>query len=672
MTSSAQNGKPPRVQIALSRAEWIPAAIRQGADEILLRLPPPVQEDGADTPNPVNAEVEAAAGLLAHSHVRGAKIVLDLSAPHTDSGLAVSAERLRTLYKRGLDAVLVSDLGVLRMVRMEAPDAAVHWAWVSGPDGLAMAAALGCARAVLSPVLSREAVAALCARKKTLEIQLSIREPGCAASPLPPCGLSPLSAAVSGTRAAECPRTCRTDFVYGPGGEAALAVPDIDRLEQVEDFRELGVDVYGVSLSLWDEAEAAALIRSVRQSVPDSGDSGPDAADAASGPEGRRVPVRFIFQLSSRKPAQMGVDDFEGHTLYVRGPEPRRVRRSDADAARREAEFTTRLYQCAGTPFRCVDAQSRVGRDCAMEMDLFLRMKASLLRKLETARAKPPERAAGQFRAGVRYLPRREAPVITARVRDLEQLSRDLLEMEPACLYIPLTELAGPEGLEWAAQARDFGVPVAAVLPVHLDGNTAAALARCADAGVREGMARHPAQLGVLERLGFAVRADFSVTNSQTLKELKRFGAASATLSTELTLADVRDMSHVMDTELVVYGRRSLLLSETCLIRRDKGNLSGSQNMTGDLCGCEARAEFTGPDGARYPVIRETPGHASVLLDEAKLWLIGEAARWRRVGLWAARLDFTTENAKECAQTLERHLGLGRYEPNRVTTGSYL
>ena len=51
--------------------------------------------------------------------------------------------------------------------------------------------------------------------------------------------------------------------------------------------------------------------------------------------------------------------------------------------------------------------------------------------------------------------------------------------------------------------------------------------------------------------------------------------------------------------------------------------------------------------------------------------LADKAADWRRLGLWGARLMFTTENAPECVQVLERYLDRGSYQPNEYTRGLY-
>ena len=44
---------------------------------------------------------------------------------------------------------------------------------------------------------------------------------------------------------------------------------------------------------------------------------------------------------------------------------------------------------------------------------------------------------------------------------------------------------------------------------------------------------------------------------------------------------------------------------------------------------------------------------------------------WQRLGLWGARLMFTTENPLECVRVLERYQGQGRYQPNDLTRGLY-
>ena len=74
--------------------------------------------------------------------------------------------------------------------------------------------------------------------------------------------------------------------------------------------------------------------------------------------------------------------------------------------------------------------------------------------------------------------------------------------------------------------------------------------------------------------------------------------------------------------------------------------------------------------GERFPVVKAF-GCRNEILNAKKIFLADKAADWQRLGLWAARLQFTTENAAECVQVLSRYLGQGRYQPNDYTRGLY-
>ena len=98
------------------------------------------------------------------------------------------------------------------------------------------------------------------------------------------------------------------------------------------------------------------------------------------------------------------------------------------------------------------------------------------------------------------------------------------------------------------------------------------------------------------------------------------------------------------DTELITYGRLPLMLMENCIIK----------NRTGS-CGCQNTNILTDRKGARFPVV-SAPGCRNELLNSQKLFLADKAADYRRIGLWAQRLLFTTENPRECVQVAQRYL----------------
>ena len=126
-----------------------------------------------------------------------------------------------------------------------------------------------------------------------------------------------------------------------------------------------------------------------------------------------------------------------------------------------------------------------------------------------------------------------------------------------------------------------------------------------------------------------------------------------------MKLAQIRDLSKAVDTELIAYGRLPLMLTENCAIKNRSGR-----------CQCGNVNQLTDRKGVQFPVVRAY-GCRNEILNANKLFLADKAQDYRRAGLWAIRLMFTTENPMECVQVMERYLGLGPYTPNNYTRGLY-
>jgi putative protease len=632
------------VQAACVCPESAKAAVRRGADELLIRF-------HAEPP----LAAQLAADITVYCRLRGVVTVLDLSHAHTDKTLPDSYGVLRACYRAGLDAALVADIGVLRMVRAEAPDALIHWLGVHSSSGLRFASDAGCSRAVLAPY-SRLTEDSLTSRGGgKLQLQLPIYSRGCLSSASVPCFLS-------GPR---CARACEKPYGYANKADSTpLSAPAIDLLARGPNLARSGIDVFGVDAYPCTPEENAYVVKVARDALAGKGYR-PEKKESLSqelrredenAPEPPRVAVRFLFKLQHALPAGIAADDYCGHTEYTAGPEP-------ADTPEHflsEAEYNMRLRNHCAPPFFCKDAKSEIDGALAIPGADFARMKADVLAKLHQARVAPPERAPGHFNPGVHIYPRRDDPAVTVHLTRADQLTPDLAELMPERLYLPLDEIV--KAPQRVRQAADKGVTAVAFLPRVITDDeqpgVAESLQKARALGLREAAVSHPCHIAVAANAGFAVRADFCVSNSQTLRELRRMGALSALLSPALPLAAVRELSHVLDTELLIYGRLPLLLSEACLIRKN-----------GNLCNCDGRTALVDKRGEYYPVVRES-GHRSLLLGASKLWMVKKRA-WKRAGLWAARLFFTTENARECVQVTERHMGRGRYEPNRHDTGFY-
>jgi putative protease len=307
---------------------------------------------------------------------------------------------------------------------------------------------------------------------------------------------------------------------------------------------------------------------------------------------------------------------------------------------------------------------------CSVEPGLSLpvasinEMRRTLLAEMMEKRKYLKPREFGEFTAGFQLINRDEPPVITVQVTRLSQLSDAMAGLKPRVLYVPAEELAGDtSALE--PFLRDDEITVAAALPrvLHDDERRELAnmLAAARGLGISDVLTGNLGQIVAAGGGGFAVRGDFglNIFNSQSLRVVKDLGLLSATLSFELRLEQIRDVSKGIDTEIITYGRLPLMYTENCIIKNSMG-----------VCTCDNFSGLKDRQGVSFPVVRAF-GCRNTLLNSKKLFMADKRRDTVSIGLWAERLLFTTENAMECLSVMRRYLGIGDYEPGSFTRGLY-
>ncbi|NLF34650.1 MAG: U32 family peptidase [Clostridiales bacterium] len=678
--------------------EAVTAAVQSGADAIYLGY-------GAfhARRNAKNFSREEFAEAVSYCHIRGVKVYLTLNTLVTDRELPGAAAQAADASALGVDAVLVQDLGLLRLLRQSLPDLPVHASTqmtIHSLDGVKRCADLGLTRVVLARELSKDAMAHICAHSP-IEIEVFAHGAMCM-SYSGQCYFSSVLGGRSGNRGL-CAQPCRLPYRWGdaPNGNP-LSLKDLSLIDHLRELDQMGVacvklegrmrrpEYVAVVTSIY-----AAAIREARAPTADerhrltaafsrqgftdgyyTGARGPamfgvreetrppdalfaEARAAFQGGEVQRVPVTLYALLRPDEPALVGVEDDAGRVMTAAGPIPEPARTVALDAAAVEAQ----LMKTGGTPYLCRRARALVAPGLSLPLSALNELRRQVLGGLTELRAAPPARRQGDVRFGVRYENRKEPPILILSLRRAGQLSDELLRLKPDFLYLPVEEIAAHG--DRVARALDRGVPVAAVLPrvawdrehpdLRRELDTAAGL------GVTDALVGNLGLLSLARDAGFTLRGDFGLPcyNTQTLKELKRMGMVSATASFELKLAQIRDISKAIEIEMIVYGRLPLMLTELCTIKNHAG-----------ACVCDNVNALTDRTLASFPVAKAR-GCRNEVLNAKKLFLADKQADYRRVGLWGARLMFTTENPRECVQVTERYLDRGGYTPNDYTRGLY-
>ena len=678
--------------------EALRAAVQNGADAVYMGY-----GDFNARRNAKNFTEDEFAAAVSYCHLRGCKLYLTLNTLVTDRELPGAIDCAVRASALGVDAVLVQDLGILRLLRQAAPDLPVHASTqmtVHNLDGVKRMADFGMTRAVLSRELDRKAISYIC-EHSPIEIEVFGHGALCMCYS-GQCFMSSIIGGRSGNRGL-CAQPCR--LRYGWNGKAdgnPLSLKDMSLAGHLRELRKMGVSCLKlegrmkrpeyVAVVTW---VYAAAIREGREPTPEEvqaltkafsrqgftdgfyqGQTGPamfgvreeekepkelfaQARQTYEDGEAQRVPVEFYAVVRRGETVKVAARDEDGHTAAVEGEAPQEARTKPLTAEGVEKQ----LARTGGTPYRCAAVHTKLDSGLALSAASLNALRRQALEELSAQRVKPRERRTGDFQPGVRYENRREAPVLTVSVRHAEQITDELLALNPALIYVPAEELAAHPDL---AGKGKFGVILPRIAWDKERDTLKDQLKAARDMGVKDALVGNLGLLDLPEELGFTLRGDFGLElyNSQALKEVKRMGLASATVSFELKLAQIRDLSKALDTELITYGRLPLMIMENCIIR----------NRTGGVCrhACEREGENTLTDrkGEKFPVVRAW-GCRNEILNGKPVYLADKAGDYRRLGLWAQRLMFTLESPKECAAIARRYAGSGDWTPSAYTRGLY-
>jgi len=679
--------------------EAVAAAVQNGADAVYFGY-----GDFNARRSARNFSREEAEAAVSYCHLRGCKAHLTLNTLLTDRELPAAADLAAHASSIGVDAVIVQDLGVARMLRQSVPDLPIHGSTqmtVHSLDGVKLCADLGMTRVVLGRELGRDQIADIC-KESPIEIEVFGHGALCMCWS-GQCFFSSVIGGRSGNRGM-CAQPCRLN--YGWDGRAnghPLSLKDLSLAGHLRELRDMGVaclklegrmkrpeyvaivtGIYARALKEDREPtpEEMEVLRQTfsRQGFTDGyymGKKGPDMfgtrqeerepkelyAQARityeNGAENRKQPVRMYALIQPGRPAQAAAEDAQGHVARVEGPVPEEAR--SVPLTREKVE--QQLRRTGGTPFSCERATARVAEGLSLPLSALNDLRRRALEELAAERQKPAKRRQGKFQPGVRYENQTRLPVFTVSLRTAGQLSGGLLKLSPELIYLPSDELAAhPEALE---QCRQAGVAVAVSLPRICTGAELPRLEKELSAlrgrGVGQALAGTWDAVRRAQQLGFQVRGDYGLGayNSQTMKELKRLGLLGATVSFEMKFPQIRDLSKLVPTEFIAYGRLPLMITENCIIY----NRSGTHD-------CGKVNLLTDRRGERFPVVKAW-GCRSEILNAKTLFLADKARDWQRLGLWGARLMFTTEDAQTCVRVLERYTNGGKYQPAGLTRGLY-
>lgn len=679
--------------------EALRAAVCNGADAVYL---------GADTFNArINARNFSAADLqeaVVYCHVRGVKVHLTLNTLVLDREMPRAAELIRLAASCGVDAFIVQDLGMVSLCRQLAPDVPIHASTqmsIHSLEGVLEAAALGCSRVVLARELPAEEIAHIC-KKSPVEIEVFVHGALCMCYS-GQCYLSSVIGRRSGNRG-QCAQPCRLPYGYGrfESTRYPLSLKDNCLAGELDELRHMGVASIKIEGRM-KRPEYVAIVTRAYRTVLNGGkltpsdlqeletafsrqgftdgyfrgqtgsdmfgrrQEGEDTADLFASAratyeqgEPQRIGVRFYAMIRRGEPAQLAVEDPDGNLCRTRGPVPEQaVYRSLTPQ-----DLEQQLKKTGGTPYLCTAVRSSLDPDLMLPASAINAMRRDVIAELTAKRGRAAPARLNAYDEPPRYDGIAGEPQLTIAVRTAGQITSRMLSMKPTVLYVPLSELAEHPDLP---QRVSVETQLAAILPRVIWSGELIPIARqlrtVYEMGVRQVLAGNLGQLHIARAAGFAVRGDFglNIVNSRAMRYLREQGLDSQLLSFELTLPQIRDISKAVPAELLIYGRLPLMLMENCVMK----------NRTG-ICACQTgTVRLVDRVGEEFPIVKDPGTCRNVLLNGKKLYLLDKKDALRGMGLWALRLQFTTENPGEIDKVLMDYQGRAVFDAGSYTRGLY-
>ena len=418
--------------------EAVVAAVQNGADAVYMGLGIFNARRGAK--NFSDEEFEKA---VRYCRIRDCKVYVTMNTLVGDREMEQAVELARRVSDLGADAILVQDLGLLSVLRKAVPDIPLHASTqmsIHNLAGVEAAAEMGLTRAVLARELSFEQIKFI-TKHSPIETEIFVHGALCFCHS-GQCYMSSLIGRRSGNRGM-CAQPCRMEYTMGGRLEDShpLSLKDnclVDRLREIEDAGVACVKIEGrmkrpeytgIVTGIYSkiikerreptEEELKALADAFSRQGFTQGYFNGDKADMFGvraetdkvgekmfadarkeyiGKEERRVPVKFYAVVNAGEAVKAAAIDNRGNKVVAFGAEPQKAIRQAINSE----VLSDRLGKTGGTPYYCVDAQSRVQSGLYLSASEINELRRKLVTALNERRAIPqPRRILAIFQQGI-------------------------------------------------------------------------------------------------------------------------------------------------------------------------------------------------------------------------------------------------------------------------------
>ncbi len=625
----------PEVLSPVGSPESLQAAVRSGADAVYIGAKQFSARRNAD-----NFDDNDITETVRYCHIRGVKVYLALNIMIKQTELEDAFETALRAYKCGVDAVIITDLGLASLIHSNIPDLQLHASTqmtIHSPACLPMLKELGFTRVVVSREISKTELQEFCkaANEIGIEVEAFVHGALCM-SVSGQCLLSSVLGARSGNRGL-CAGPCRLPFGAQGGTGYDLSLKDLCLYEYITELKEMGVASLKIEGRMKRPEYVSAATAACRQAV-DNGFIDPklfktlqdvfsrsgftdgyyksqlgremfgirtkDDVIAAGDTyaylhefyraERQSVGVKMNAIVSKDAPITIEITDGK-NIVTATGDIPQQAKNKAAE----KQGVIDNLTKLGNTPYYCEKIDVKLDEGLFVAASSLNALRRDAIEKLDNMRSelKLDECFTPQFE-NVGNLGGKKQFV--ARFASVEQIPENIKGIKAIIL---------PYECE---MPKIEGIRIIAELPRYIGNESVVEkrLQTLKEQGIDTVFCGNLSAVALAKKFGFKVVGSwgFNANNSQSISVLEKVGVDSIMLSAEISLKDIDKITSNIPVGIFAYGRLPLMLTRNCPIRNGK---SCSE--------CDKKQKLVDRKGIEFPVMCRM-GY-SELLNSAPLYM---------------------------------------------------
>ena len=629
--------------------------------------------------NAINLSNEEIVEGVNYAHLRGVKLYVTVNTLIADSELEESFEFLKFCYEAGVDAVIVQDIGIAKIVKNYFPKMKLHASTqmtIHNLEGVLQAEKLGFDRVVLSRELSLDEIKYI-AHRCHAELEVFVHGALCM-SYSGQCLLSSFLGGRSGNRGA-CAQPCRLAYtLMNSDGDAIsesekylLSLRDLCLVDHINELRSAGVKSLKIEGRMKSEAYVSAVC-GIYNKYRDGGN--PNAEEKAllgnifsrNGFTQGYFDSKYGREMLSYSSNHDNIYESVTEEVTEKAKSYASIKKTiavDASFEMKNGEapvfeltyngmkFQSRAQTCATpatnmpvTEERIYEQLSKLGgtvfeynsldvfaedglyipikeinsvrRDAFLQLENFILGEKRICDKGSLLIVKPQNKPIIN-------------PMLTASVLSDEQ-ARKTYELGFERIYIPYSVYINNKS--FYDEEPDIFVIKSPVInhdSRHID---------LSNVDCNKISVSNIADISYVSNKNIHADYRMNIFNSMSVKTLLSMGIKSFTLSPELTLAQMRQISKSIPAEVVIYGKISLMTVRNCVIRSSLGK-----------CGCVDGEIYYLKDRKNicFPLVADKNSCTNVIYNSAPIKMSDRMHEIEKIGASMYRFDFTDETADE-------------------------